>query len=313
MPRPSKPGLDYFPFDTALDRKFEILEAKHGLNGFGIIIKLMQRAYGENGYFLEFTDIDALLLGSKYGLTDKDVLDYVDTAVEQGIFDRGVYEENKVLTSHGMQLRFVKSVKRRDEVSMKREYLLLSVREIPDNVYINGVNVYNNSQNVDDNTQSKVKESKVKNSKVKESSKDVGAREAAVAKTAEYFEKIFGIVTHKHLDTIVSYIEDGVEPEMIIAAIDEAVDQGKRTWTYAKAIIDNKINAGIKTLRDFRRAEADYKAEKEAKRSTARLGPDKQRKSKFNNYEDDNKTDYAELEKQILDMMLDEEGDNSAN
>ena len=32
----------------------------------------------------------------------------------------------------------------------------------------------------------------------------------------------------------------------------------------------------------------------------------KSKKSKFNNYEDENKTDYAALEEQILDMMLDE-------
>ena len=46
MARPIKEGLDYFPLDTKLDDKFELLEAKYGSDGvkvFGCIIKLFQR------------------------------------------------------------------------------------------------------------------------------------------------------------------------------------------------------------------------------------------------------------------------------
>jgi len=31
MSRPLKIGIDYFPLDTGLDEKFELMEAKHGM------------------------------------------------------------------------------------------------------------------------------------------------------------------------------------------------------------------------------------------------------------------------------------------
>ena len=49
MARPIKDGVDYFPLDVNLDMKFRLLEAKHGIVGFGIIIKLFQRIYADNG------------------------------------------------------------------------------------------------------------------------------------------------------------------------------------------------------------------------------------------------------------------------
>ena len=43
MPRPLKNGLDFFYIDVDIndDQKIEIIEAKHGLVGFGIYIKLL--------------------------------------------------------------------------------------------------------------------------------------------------------------------------------------------------------------------------------------------------------------------------------
>ena len=61
MSRPIKQGLDYFPMDVDLDEKFELLEAKHGLLGFAVIIKLFQRIYRE-GYFLKWNEETALYL-----------------------------------------------------------------------------------------------------------------------------------------------------------------------------------------------------------------------------------------------------------
>ena len=45
MARPIKTGLDYFPMDVDTDEKFELIEAKHEIVGFGIVIKLFQRIY----------------------------------------------------------------------------------------------------------------------------------------------------------------------------------------------------------------------------------------------------------------------------
>ena len=46
MPRPIKNGVDYFPLDVHLDKKFELIEAEFGLTGFAVVVKLLQRIYG---------------------------------------------------------------------------------------------------------------------------------------------------------------------------------------------------------------------------------------------------------------------------
>ncbi|MBQ4336486.1 MAG: NAD-binding protein, partial [Lentisphaeria bacterium] len=38
-----KKGLDWFPLDTRLDDKFELIEAEFGAAGFAVVIKLLQR------------------------------------------------------------------------------------------------------------------------------------------------------------------------------------------------------------------------------------------------------------------------------
>ena len=42
MARPQKEGLDYFPFDVDMDQddKVALIEAKHGITGFGVVVKL---------------------------------------------------------------------------------------------------------------------------------------------------------------------------------------------------------------------------------------------------------------------------------
>ena len=52
MARPMKDGVDYFPLDVNVDKKFRLVEAKFGIVGFGVIVKLFQLIYAENGYFL---------------------------------------------------------------------------------------------------------------------------------------------------------------------------------------------------------------------------------------------------------------------
>jgi hypothetical protein len=55
MSRPIKQGLDYFPMDVEVDDKIELIEAKHGISGFGILVKLFQKIYKE-GYYLNWNE-----------------------------------------------------------------------------------------------------------------------------------------------------------------------------------------------------------------------------------------------------------------
>ena len=59
--RPIKAGIDYFPLDVIMDEKVELIDAKYGNAGFGVLIKLYQSIY-RNGYFLEVDEEKLLLL-----------------------------------------------------------------------------------------------------------------------------------------------------------------------------------------------------------------------------------------------------------
>ena len=158
MARPSKQGLEYFPLDCHTDDKFKFIEVKYKLEGFAIVVKLLQKVYSY-GYWYRWGDDEALLFADE-NRTDVDLVNEVlAEAIERGIFNKKMYLEHGVLTSRGIQKRYRESIKRRKEVEVIDEYLL--VDELMST--LTPVNAYNNPENVDINSQSKVKESKVNN------------------------------------------------------------------------------------------------------------------------------------------------------
>ncbi len=86
-------------------------------------------------------------------------------------------------------------------------------------------------------------------------------------------------------------------PELITLAYDRTVAHtGKLSFAYMGKILDSWIANGLLTPEAVQ--EFDKKPEKPVKSGSAA-------KSKFNNYQDSNKTDYAKLEEDLLDMILD--------
>lgn len=172
-----KCGIDYFPLDVTLDEKVELIEAQFGLTGFAVIVKLLQKIYGGEGYYAEWTNEIALLFARKIGANGNAVSDIVSAAIKRGIFDKTLYEKYQILTSKGIQKRYFEAVSRRKNVEVKGAYLLIDATIFSKNVNILGENVNIFNKNADIFQQSKVEESRVKESKEKES--NARAREAA--------------------------------------------------------------------------------------------------------------------------------------
>jgi len=167
MARPQKNGLDYFPLDVDMDQddKIALIEAQHGIKGFAIVIKLLMKIY-KNSYFYEWTEKEQLLFSNRVNVDINEVNVVINDCVKWGLFDNDLLETHNILTSKGIQRRYLEAVGRRQKVKMNEEYLLLDNETV--NVYKNLVIVNINEINVDINPQSKVKESKVKKSKVNE-------------------------------------------------------------------------------------------------------------------------------------------------
>ena len=62
-----KSGLEFFPLDCEIDDKLELIEAEFGITGFGVVVKLWQRIYGRQGYYIEWTNEVALLFSKQIG------------------------------------------------------------------------------------------------------------------------------------------------------------------------------------------------------------------------------------------------------
>jgi len=163
-----KSGLEYFPLDCQLDEKFELIEAEFGLKGFAVVVKILQRIYGGEGYYCDWTKEIELLFSKRLGLKIQEnegcnfVSEIINASVKRGIFSKQLYEEYSILTSQGIQKRYLDAASRRKKVELKKPYLLLNANLIFKNVDILEENVYTNAKNVDILKQSKVEESKGK-------------------------------------------------------------------------------------------------------------------------------------------------------
>ena len=253
-------GITYFPLDVHLDDKFDLIEAEFGLTGFAVVVKLLQRIYGGQGYYCEWTKDVALLFGKNLGFKPGDnvVSEIVEASIRRGIFDRNLYEKYQILTSRGIQKRYFEAVSRRVKVEVKAEYLLVQVEQNYKNVYIFKENVDISSENVNISEQRKVEKRKVNKSKVKETE----AADVPQDLIDCYQNNISrNYITSMELDNLAFWCEK-VEPAVIEWAISEAVSHNVRTWSYIKRILENHFNAGRTTLAAVEGASRNYSRDK---------------------------------------------------
>lgn len=176
----AKSGIDYFPLDVSLDKKFELIEAEFGLTGFGVVVHLLQEIYGKEGYYIEWTEEVALLFARRYGLGGGVVSEIIEASIRRGMFDKEIYDKYRVLTSKGIQKRYFEAVSRRKSLEVDYNILLVDPAQICKDVNISAKNVDISSENADISEQSKVEKSRVKESKVKKSKECANAHSMRV-------------------------------------------------------------------------------------------------------------------------------------
>ena len=112
MARPIKQGLNYFPVDVDMmeDPKVELVSAKYGLRSEAIIMRLLYKIY-RNGYFIEWNeDIALLFLKRLNGEIQIEYLnDVINELIKRNFFDKILFQKYGVLTSHGIQKRYIKA------------------------------------------------------------------------------------------------------------------------------------------------------------------------------------------------------------
>lgn len=160
MGRQPKVGLEYFYLDCQQEQNIRLIQAEYGLKGFAVFVKLLQKIYGEFGYYCEWSKDVSLLFMSENGISsgDKNLIDEVISAcIRRNIFSKELFQQYGILTSEDIQKKYINATSRRERVELKKEYLLFSVGKKNKNVVINSIYVDRNEVNADINTQSKEK------------------------------------------------------------------------------------------------------------------------------------------------------------
>ncbi|KPI53106.1 replication protein [Clostridioides difficile] len=106
----------------------------------------------------------------------------------------------------------------------------------------------------------------------------------------KYFEKYIGVITPNNFIELMSYLDDGMELEVVIRAIDEAIANGVKNYKYVKTILNNWIEAGVKTSLELTEYQNEFerkKKSKQEKKQSSNKGvnaPGKIKKTNFHNF-----------------------------
>lgn len=157
MARPSKKGLDYFPLDTDFLRDIKVRKIKRecGPQSVEILLCLLANIYRGDGYYFGSDEDSMFLVSDEVGAKEGLVKQVIDKALRVGFFNQDKFEKYGILTSGGIQSRYLEATKKRKEV------VIADIYSINDDIKVPETRV-----NDTINPQSKVKESKVNKSKV---------------------------------------------------------------------------------------------------------------------------------------------------
>lgn len=136
MARPIKDGVDYFPKDTDFysDDKVRLLRAEFGAKGMYILDYLLCDIYGKNGYFTKWDKNRCFLVsdGAGCGCNPEYISEFISGCCRCSFFDERVLNAFGVLTSAGIQRRYIRMFNSRDEIQIIAEYWLLNVDDKKD-------------------------------------------------------------------------------------------------------------------------------------------------------------------------------------
>ncbi|MFS1028276.1 Lin1244/Lin1753 domain-containing protein [Enterococcus casseliflavus] len=248
MARPTKKGLDYFPLDVDFlsDLKVRRIIKACGKEAVHILVALLANIYRDEGYYVLWDDDLAFLVADEVGTKEGTVEELVRKAVQVKFFDKDIFDKYSVLTSKGIQNRYILATKERKKVELEFKYLMTN--EVNrSNISING---RNNSVNQGNNQQSKVKESKVK--EIKE---DATASESA---SLETFQKLWLFPNVVQVDDLLKLV-DIYGDELVEAAIKLAGSKDvpkNRAISFLTASLQEWADANVKTIdqaRDYQR------------------------------------------------------------
>ena len=121
-------GINYFPIGVNFmeENAMEVIEAKYGIKGSAIVLKLLCKIYKE-GYYIRWDEEQCLIFANKAGreVQAEEVQGIIEILFIKGILDRNSYRENGILTSENIQKVWLEATKRRKRELSELPYLIV--------------------------------------------------------------------------------------------------------------------------------------------------------------------------------------------
>lgn len=218
-------GINYFPINVNFTEEsaLEVIEAKYGIKGSGIVLKLMCKIYKE-GYYISWSDEQCMIFASKAGrdVATEEVSDIISILLDKEMLYRKSYEENGILTSPAIQRVWLEATKRRKKDWKALPYLLVETK--------NAVQDANkNEENADIFRQSKVKQRKELPLSVPPEGTEDGLKEvSSLSSPPSPPGYAFNTRTHNYTGLMESLERLGVRDDGEIKAILSLSDYGRK-------------------------------------------------------------------------------------
>lgn len=126
MSRPNKTGLSYFPMDVDLFQDIRIRKLIKYQSGKAITVYalLLCHIY-QRGYYMRWDEELPFIISEQTGFEEAYILEVIRSCMTLGLFSKKLYDDEQIITSKGIQERYLyicKLLKRRVSIT---EYLLI--------------------------------------------------------------------------------------------------------------------------------------------------------------------------------------------
>ena len=230
MARPKAKGVEYFPLDVGFlsDLKIRKIMLSHGPASIAVLIYIFAAIYKDEGYFMSIKDDEISLIALDTNLDADYVKEVINRACEVELFSFKIYDNFRILTSEGIQNRYLKITERRKSVKINADINLINA----DMMYTETrVNVAETRVNVYKNEQSKVKEIESKVNKSKEKS--------FMQPVFNNWINNFGDISSYLMEVLESLVlEYGVDE--VLSALKVAKDKGTTNVKYIEGVLKNR-------------------------------------------------------------------------
>lgn len=128
MARPKKRTLDYFEVDVGIAQNLKVrklINRKGGARALGVFMYLLCRIY-KNGYYIDCNSDAIFEIAADLYEQEDYVMEVILYCLEIKLFDQGMYDRHRILTSRGIQERYVALQSQRKRISVVEQYDLLN-------------------------------------------------------------------------------------------------------------------------------------------------------------------------------------------